>query len=219
MNAPTITKEKVETLLDKKFLRVFDLKYEEEKHYYDASRRSLDELVAVKDEEDFKNMLPDAVSCVVILEIPDKEPTLLLSYEYRYPAGRFLLGVPAGLLDPEDRYEENPLIATAIREIHEETGIVANLNRDSFSVINPLLFSSPGITDESNALVLAVIRLSDTAELTQAGAVGQECFDGFVFVTKEKAKEILKNGRDDNGHAYSVFTWMALTYFAADLWK
>ena len=219
MTGPVITEEKVEEILDKKFLRVFDLKYEEGKHYYNATRRKKEELAAVKSEEDFKNMLPDAVSCIVVLELKDREPVLLLANEYRYPAGRFLLGVPAGLMDPEDRDEEQPLFATAIREIHEETGIVADLTRDSFSVVHPLLFSSPGITDESNGIVLAVIRPESLSVLNQEGAVGQECFDGFELVTEKKAKERLKRGTDDHGHYYSVFTWIALTYFASGLWK
>ena len=56
-------------------------------------------------------------------------------------------------------------------------------------------------------------------QLTQAGAEGQECFDGFALVTKEKAKEILKAGVDDRGHYYSVYTWAALMYFLSDMWK
>lgn len=74
------------------------------------------------------------------------------------------------------------------------------------------------MTDESNALVCAVIQLDDTSSLTQAGAVGSECFDGFELLTKEEARTLLKNGRDSNGIFYSVFTWAALMYFVSDLW-
>ena len=219
MKGPTITKDNVETILDKKFIRVFDLKYAEGRHYFDATRRSLDNIVATKTEEEFKKMLPDAVSCIVIIEQKGKEPQLLFSYEYRYPAGRFLLGVPAGLLDPQDANEENPVVATAIREIHEETGIVVDTKRDEVEVVNPFLFSTPGMTDESNALVKVVLKLDDLSELSQDGAEGQECFDGFCLVNKEEAKRILKDGVDANGHFYSVYTWAALMYFATDMWK
>ncbi|ADL32970.1 NUDIX domain-containing protein [Butyrivibrio proteoclasticus B316] len=219
MTGPIITKDKVETILDKKFIRVFDLQYEEGKHYFDATRRPLDNIVATKTEEEFKTMLPDAVSCVVIVELPGKEPQLLLSYEYRYPTGRFLLSVPAGLMDPEDRDEENPIATTAIREIHEETGIVVDTKRDSVSVINPLLFSTPGMTDESNALALVILHLDNLDEMNQKGGVGSECFDGFSLIDKEKARELLKKGVDDKGHFYSVYTWSALMYFVSDMWK
>ena len=42
---PKITKDCVETVVDKKYLRVFDLKYEEGKHYFDATRRPMEKLV------------------------------------------------------------------------------------------------------------------------------------------------------------------------------
>ncbi len=219
MQGYNIKKENVETVLDKKFIRLYDLHYKEGAHYFDASRRSLDNLVASKSEDEFKTMLPDAVSCVVVVELPGKEPQLLLSYEYRYPTGRFLLSVPAGLMDPEDANENEPAKTTAIREIHEETGITVDLSRDRVEVINPLLFSTPGMTDESNALVLVVLKLDNLNELTQTGALGQECFDGFSLVSETEAKEILKSGVDEHGHFYSVYTWSALMYFVSGMWK
>ncbi len=219
MNGPIITKQNVETMIDKKFIRLFDLQYAEGKHYFDATRRPLDNLVAVKSEEEFKSMLPDAVSCIVIVELPGKEPQLLLSYEYRYPAGRFLLSVPAGLVDPEDQNEKEPLIATAVREIREETGITVDARKDTVSVINPLLFSTPGMTDESNGLVQVILRRDNMNEFDQSGAEGVECFDGYELVTIAKAKELLKKGRDDHDHFYSVYTWAALMYFVSEMWK
>jgi ADP-ribose pyrophosphatase len=219
MQGPIITKNQVQEILDKKFIRVFDLQYAEGAHYFDATRRAKEDIVAIKSEEEFKKMLPDAVSCVVIVLLPGKEPQLLLSYEYRYPTGRFLLSVPAGLLDPEDKDEAEPIVTTAIREIHEETGIVVDTRRDTVESINPFLFSSPGMTDESNALVKVVLHLDNLDQLDQTGAVGQEFFDGFCFVNKEKAAELLKNGVDDKGHFYSVYTWAALMYFVSDMWK
>lgn len=215
---PEIKKENVKPLFESKFIKVFDLQYEEGKHYFDATRRSLDNLMAVKSDEEFKTALPDAVTCVVILNIKGEEPKLLLDYEYRYPAGQFLLSPPAGLLDPEDASSADPLLATAKREIEEETGLLLG-NSDKLFTINPLLFSTPGMTDESNALVCAVVNLESTAALSQDGAVGSECFDGFELITKEDAKKLLSDGRDAKGIFYSVFTWAALMYFVSDLWK
>ena len=215
---PTIKKENVKPLFDSKFIKVFDLQYEEGKHYFDATRRSLDRIAALKSSEEFRAMLPDAVTCVVILNIKDEEPKLLLSKEYRYPAGQFLLSPPAGLLDPEDAGTENPILTAAKREIKEETGLTIT-EKDSLFVINPLLFSSPGMTDESNALACAVVRLEDKSGLSQDGAVGSECFDGFELLSKEEAMEILKNGKDKDGIFYSVYTYCCLMYFVSDLWR
>lgn len=218
MNIPEIRKENVETLLDKRFIRVYDLKYAEGKHYFDASRRSEDELAALKTEDEFLNMLPDAVTIAVILRLPDGSDRLYLSYEYRYPAGRFLLSPPAGLLDPEDRLEKEPLLSAARREIFEETGLTVT-DEDWLTVVNSCLFSSPGMTDESNALAAAVINVSDLSVLTQEGAVGSECFDGYRLLSKEEAETVLNNGRDEYGHFYSVYTWCVLQFFVSGAWQ
>ena len=215
---PTIKKENVKSLFDSRFIKVFDLQYEEGKHYYDATRRSLDRIAAIKSDEEFRTMLPDAVTCVVILDIKEEEPKLLLSKEYRYPAGQFLLSPPAGLLDSEDVDAANPILTAAKREIKEETGLTIT-EKDSLFVINPLLFSSPGMTDESNALACAVIHLEDKSELSQDGAVGCECFDGFELLSRKEAMEILKNGKDKDGIFYSVYTCGCLMYFVSDLWR
>ena len=50
-----------------------------------------------------------------------------------------------------------------------------------------------------------------------SGAVGQECFDGFVLLNREKAEEILRKGVDDNGRFYSVYTWIALMCFCTGM--
>ena len=120
-------------------------------------------------------------------------------------------------MDPADREKENPLLTAAKREIREESGIVSEPTR--MEVVNPLLFSSPGMTDESNALVLAVYDLPDLAELNQDGAEGSELFDGFRLLTGKEAEELLRSGRDEDGYFYSVYTWTALVWFVSGLWE
>lgn len=221
---------KVETLLETKFIKVFDLQYKEDSHYYNATRRDEKDLVAAKSTEEFKNMLPDAVSCVVIWNpVTDEsndgdasdgknQPQLLMNREFRYPTGQYLLSVPAGLIDSEDSLDPAPLIKTAERELKEETGIDLT-ETDEISVINPCLFSTPGMTDESNALVKIVLNRKSLTGMTQDGALGGELFDGFDLLTKDQAKKILKDGVDEHGIYYSVYTWAALTYFVTDLWR
>lgn len=213
-----IKKECVKPLLETKFIKVFDLQYEEGKHYFDATRRDINNLVATKSDEEFKVMPADAVTCVVIVKTKDKEPRLLTFYEYRYPTGRYLLSPPAGLMDPEDLSAEDPIVSTAKREIFEETGITVK-DIDSVTVINPLAFSTPGMTDESNAFACAVINLDDENVLNNEGAVGSEKFDGFLLLTMEDARRILKAGRDDRGNFYSLSMWAVLLYFVSGLWK
>ena len=210
---PVMTTEKVDTLYDAKYIRLYDLRYEEGKHYFDATRRPVEQIVAVKSDEEFQKMLPDAVTIAVIVRLPGEEPKLLMNYEYRYPVGQFLLSPIAGLIDPEDAAESEPLKAAAVREIFEETGIRMGKD-DTITVLNPCAFSSPGMTDESNAFLAADVTLSDLSELSQTNCVGTELFNGFEFLAKSQAAEIFRSGRDRFGNTFSIATWVVLSYFA-----
>lgn len=211
---PHVDISAIKTLYDNRFLKVYGLEYTKDKPYMNASRRSKDDLVAIKSDKDFKEMLPDAVSCIVIIN--GVEPKLLLTYEFRYPTGQFLLSVPAGLIDSKDKEGDNPIIETAIRELKEEANISLKPN-DRIEIVNPLLFSTPGMTDESNALVLVTIADGSELHLNQEGAEGTECFNGFVEITRKDAQRLLKQGRDDNGVFYSIYTWAALMYFIGQM--
>ena len=209
---PEINKERVETLYENRFLKCFDLQYAEGKHYYVASRRDREDLVAGKTDEEFRSMLPDAVTIAVVLHLPGNETRLLMSYEYRYPAGQFLLSPVAGLLDPEDRKAENPLVTAAVREIREECGLTVK-ESDRVTVLNPCAFSTPGMTDESNAFLCAEITLDNLDDLNQDGAEGSELFDGFELLDRERAQEIFRTGRDEHGNFYSLAAWMVLSIY------
>lgn len=211
MKNKEIVLKNAEAKFECKFLNVYELQYEDGRHYYNATRRPSEDIVAKKSDEEFKSMLPDAVSCIVIVNSSDG-PRLLLSKEYRYPTGHYILGVPAGLIDDKDVDREEAIRKTAIREIKEETGIDVDDN-DKISIINPLLFSTPGMTDESNAIVLVELNNKDPKTFTQEGAVGLECFDGLSLLSVDEARRIVLNGMDDEGIFYSVFTYIALTYF------
>lgn len=213
-----IKQENIVPIFESPFVSLADIQYAPGRHYYDATRHAMDDLTALKTDGEFETMLPDAVSCIVILDMPGQEPKLLLSYEYRYPTGQFLLSVPAGLLDKEDREEADPLLSATIREIREETGLEVQ-ETDSVTVVNPLVFSTPGLTDESNALMCVLLHPADTSALSQEGAVGSEQFDGFCLLTKSQAREVLRAGRDERGKFYPLYTWAALMYFVSDMWK
>ena len=212
MDKPDMIKENVDTLCETKFLKLYDYRYLEGKHYYCSSRRKTEDLVAIKSDETFKTMLPDAVTIAVVLHLPNEKPKLLLSYEYRYSVGRFLLSPIAGLLDPEDSECDDPLRSGAVREIFEETGIKVSEN-DKITILNPCAFSTPGMTDESNAFLSADITLPDTSMLNQTGAVGAELFNGFELVSVDEAKEIYKSGKDKYGNTFSLATWAVLGWF------
>ena len=168
--------------------------------------------MAEKTDDEFREMLPDAVTIAVVLHLPGNETRLLMSYEYRYPVGQFLLSPVAGLLDPEDRQNDNPLVNAAVREIREETGLTVK-ESDRIRILNPCAFSTPGMTDESNAFLCAEITLDSLDDLNQDGAEGSELFDGFELLDRERAQRIYRTGRDDHGNFYSLAAWMVLGIF------
>jgi ADP-ribose pyrophosphatase len=215
---PVIRKEMVSSLLDTKYIRVYDLEYAPGCHYYDASRRTAEQLAAVQTEAAFHDMLPDGVGCCIILCVKGQEPKLLLTSEYRYPIGRFVLGPVSGIIDEADRQQADPFVCAAIREIGEETGLVPEPGDRVFTV-NPCLFVSPGFTDESCAVMCGVLHRETFPELTSKGAEGTELFEGFVLLTEEEVRCLLREGRDKKGRYYSAFAWVIMTYFALGDWK
>ncbi len=218
MKKPKLHAEKVETLLKTKYICVTDLKYDTIEHYYNVSRRAPENIVALQTDEEFLAMRPDAVTCIVIVRVRGGEARLLLTKEFRYPAGQFLLSPPAGLMDPADRKEPVPQIATAVREIREETGLSLK-ESDRIFVVNPLLFSSPGLTDENNALVCAVADIDDVSVFNSRGEESTELIGDYTLYSREEALRIFRQGKDDNGIFYSVYTWAALLYFVSGLWE
>jgi ADP-ribose pyrophosphatase len=75
----------------------------------------------------------------------DEDRNVFLVSQYRYPAAKEILEIPAGLLEEG----EEPL-AGAQRELREETGIEA---RDWLYLFS--IYSSPGFTDELIHLFMA----------------------------------------------------------------
>ena len=203
---------KMETIYESEYMNLYDLQYKEGGHYYCASRRKKDRMVALTPDEECKTMQADAVSCFVVLNIKGQTKKLLLNWEYRYPVGQYMLSVPAGLIDEKDWDNPNALTATAIRELKEETGIEVE-ESDEIKVISPCVFSTPGMTDEGNALVYISINRDEMPKMNQDGAEGSEVFEGFRLVSKEDAQDYLCKGRDEHGMYYPLYTWAALMFF------
>ncbi len=212
MKEPVITKECAKVLSETKFLNTYDLQYAPGAHYYIATRRNLDNLTAAKNLDEVDKMLPDAVTCYIIIKLPGEEEKLLMQYEYRFPIGQYVLCPPAGILDPKDKESDNPLVTAAKREIKEETGLTVK-DTDKIEVINELVFSTPGFTDESNALVVAEIELDDLSSLSHNYCEATELFGEFVLLNKKEAKQLLSTGYDPKGHHYPLYAYAAMAYF------
>ena len=200
--------KKAEPLFENRYVNVYDLVYEDGRHYYDASRRKQDDLLAGKENAG----LPDAVSAFVILRCPDGQERLLLFHEYRYPTGRYVLSIPSGLIDEQDRETEDPCVHAILRELKEETGLILQ-EGDEVRLISPFVFCTPGLSDERTALLAVHATLDSSHHLSQSGAEGSEIFDGFQLVTRKQAEDILARGTDDEGEPYPLVTWAAMMYF------
>ncbi len=198
----------VETLLDTRYIKVFDLQYAPGRHYIEATRRDRAGLVAEMEEAAFRRMVPDAVSICAVWHAEGWEDRILLNREYRYPLGQYVISVPAGLIDPEDRGKDRAeaIRRAAGRELYEETGITLTA-RDRFSLLNPCLFSSPGMTDESNAMARIDLFGHAEEERTQSHAEGPEKFGGFLMAGREEARKIMET------EPISVYTWIGLASF------
>ncbi|MEV4648380.1 NUDIX hydrolase [Saccharopolyspora sp. NPDC049357] len=91
----------------------------------------------------------------------DEQDRVVLVHQYRYPVGRRLWELPAGLLDVAGE----PPVRTAQRELAEEAGLAA----EDWSVLVDVA-TSPGFTDE----VVRVFLATGLSEATRPDAVGDE---------------------------------------------
>lgn len=220
--------DRVDTLADARFVKLYDLVYEDgvngsgkPYHYFEASRRAPADLLATKPDEELVRTLPDATSICLILDVADDEPRIVMFHEFRYPTGQYVLAIPSGLIDERDLAQDDPLTSATVREIFEETGIRVR-EGDTIRVVNPLLFCTPGLTDESTALMCVVVRRKDrealAAELSQEGAEGSELFGAFELLSHDEAWQVIRDGRDMRGRFYPMVAWTALMWFATGQW-
>lgn len=105
----------------------------------------LDELHPPDDERTFSRLVLEHPGAVVVLALDDRRRVYCL-WQYRHPARRRFVELPAGLLDTED---EEPL-DTARRELREEAGLAA----DSWAHLGTT-WSSPGVSGEVMHFFLA----------------------------------------------------------------
>lgn len=89
----------------------------------------------------------DAVAILAVLQEDGAPPKTILVKQFRPPVGSYTVELPAGLIDDGETPAE-----AAVRELHEETGLVAEV--DDCALSSPLVLS-PGLTNE-NVIVVTV---------------------------------------------------------------
>ena len=88
---------------------------------------------------------PDGV--IIYALYGEKKDQVVIVRQYRYPIDNFVYELPAGLMEPGENMEE-----AAIRELHEETGLVFHPIKCDRLFMEPR-FSTVGMTDESVGIV------------------------------------------------------------------
>lgn len=170
----------IKTLAATKYLSLYSADYVNKKgnlrNWTIASRKSLE---TVKNK--FFNSGEDNIDAVIIFAEHIDENKLVLIRQFRVPINNYVLELPAGLLDGNEKFEE-----AVRRELKEETGLdLIKIDRQG---TKEKVYISAGMTDESVAFV----------KCTCNGTVSKENLEDdedieVIMVTKEEAKELLKS--------------------------
>lgn len=170
----------IKTLAATKYLSLYSADYVNKKgdlrNWTIASRKSLE---TVKNK--FFNSGEDSIDAVIIFAEHIDENKLVLIRQFRVPINNYVLELPAGLVDGNEKFEE-----AVRRELKEETGLdLIKIDRQG---TKEKVYISAGMTDESVAFV----------KCTCNGTVSKENLEDdedieVIMVTKEEAKELLKS--------------------------
>lgn len=170
----------VEGLVETKYLSLYKLdvvnKVGNNKEWLLASRKDIKEVKDI-----YLNKKEHSIDAVLIVPIHKETGKLVLVKQIRVPINDFILELPAGLIDDEEDFS-----SAVEREIKEETGLdLISINRE---LTKQNLYVSPGMTDESVALVYCICSGELSADYLE---VDEEIEP--IMISKEEAKEILNN--------------------------
>lgn len=132
----------------------------------------------------------DQVDAVLLVARHQETNELVLIRQFRVPLNDYVYELPAGLIDKGEGYE-----TSARRELKEETGLELIEIKESMDKV----YLSPGMTDESVALIYCTCR----GTISKAYMEADEDIEP-MLVSKEKAKEILNSGCKLDAKAFMV---------------
>ena len=183
---------KIEKVTDLPWINIFcaemaNKEGQESRKYMIASRKS-----EISIEPDSGKA--DAVVMVPIHVDENGERKIVIIKEYRIPIRDFEWGFPAGLIEEGATPEE-----TAIKEMHEETGLkVTNITK-----VSPTIYNSAGMTDES----VIMVYLECSGEPSDEFMEGSEEIDAFLLSFNE-LEELCKSNVKFGAKAWCIVDGM-----------
>jgi ADP-ribose pyrophosphatase len=145
--------------------------------YYFTSRRSEADIVAKTGD-----LRPDGAVIFAVKQEAGKD-YLVLVKQYRFPVNMSIYELPAGLIDAGETCEES-----AIRELHEETGLTLQVYRGGSDIYRRSYIQAQGICDECNSVTFGYA----TGELSTDGLEAREELE-IVLADRREVKRILEN--------------------------
>ncbi|HAK40224.1 MAG TPA: NUDIX hydrolase [Synergistales bacterium] len=116
---------------------------------------------------------------------------LFLVRQFRYPAGEFLLEIPAGIVEPGEKAAE-----TAARELQEEIGFIpGELNEVT------RFYTSPGFTNE----LIILFHARDLAHSPRE-CDGDEFMD-VVRLSRDQLKDLAESGEIRDSKTLTAIYW------------
>lgn len=155
INVKDITK-----LTDQKYVNLYDVHGFNSKgfesHYNVASRAvHIEDLKITTRRND-----PDGV--IIYALYGEKKDKVVIIRQYRYPIDDFVYELPAGLIEKGEDMKE-----AAIRELHEETGLIFH-PIDCDKMYTEPRFSTVGLTDESVGIIYGYAEGELSSRFTEA---------------------------------------------------
>ncbi|MEE0954226.1 MAG: NUDIX hydrolase [Eubacterium sp.] len=190
------TIDKITQLTENRFLSMYEVDGHNDKghvsHYMVASRaKNIDELK-------IRTRKNTADGVIIYALYGDNCDRVVLIRQYRYPLDDFVYELPAGLVEPGEDFHD-----AAVREMHEETGLVLDpIHADP--LYEEPRFTTIGMTDESCATVYGYAsgEISDRFE-----EISEEI--QVVLADRKECRRILSEERVSLNCAYSLMHFIA----------